>query len=81
VSRYVDLKFDEYANALYIKFREDEKIAETLPLTNDINMDITEDNKLVGMEFIFSEPIKNEINSLLNIITCFMVFPIIIIIN
>jgi hypothetical protein len=44
-------------------------------------MDITEDNKLVGMEFIFSEPIKNEINSLLNIITCFMVFPIIIIIN
>jgi uncharacterized protein YuzE len=49
------LKFDEEANALYIKFMKDEKIAETIPLTNDVNIDITEDNKLIGIEFIFSD--------------------------
>lgn len=61
----MDLKFDEDANALYIKFMKDEKIAETLPLTNGANIDITDDNKLIGIEFIFSEPIKNEINSIM----------------
>jgi uncharacterized protein YuzE len=48
------ITYDEEANAFYIKIL-DKKIAKTHHLTNNVNIDFTKKNKIVGIEVLCQE--------------------------
>jgi uncharacterized protein YuzE len=54
------IKYDEDANAFYIKL-SDKKIAKTKTLTKNVNIDLTKKNKIVGIEIMGSNTNTSEL--------------------
>lgn len=60
--------YDPDVKALYIKALKDTRIAKTIPLREGINLDVSEDNRLVGLELLFSNSnlASEEVTDILN---------------
>lgn len=58
------VKIDNELDALYLKFN-DNKIAETIQLELEINVDINDNNKVVGLEVLHYSKVKEWTNNLL----------------
>ena len=58
------ISIDNKVDALYLKFN-DNKVAETISLESEINVDIDSNNKVIGLEVLHYSKIKQWANDLL----------------
>jgi uncharacterized protein YuzE len=56
----VSVTFDPEVKALYVRFLEDARIAQTIPLGQGKYLDITETGDMVGLEIIFASSTPQE---------------------
>jgi len=52
--------FDPEVKALYVRFLEDARIAQTIPLGQGKYLDVTETGDMVGLEIIFASSTPQE---------------------
>lgn len=56
----VSTTYDPEAEALYIKYHENEKVAKTVNLGNDVYIDLSSNNVLLGIEVILPDKLDIE---------------------
>ena len=56
------LEFDEEVNALYVRLRKG-KVSSTEPLADNMSVDLDNDGKVLGLEVLLPQEIREEIKA------------------
>lgn len=67
-SQILETTYDPEVKALYVRLLKDKRIAKTIVVKEGVNLDVSEDNKIIGLELLLSNAnlASKEVTNVLN---------------